>query len=125
MGTTNDFFQQLGKQLFPMEMLNSSVSDGAILTAVPLSIQIEIHKINMQLVSSISLPPKLYASATCTSKVHVYIRTQLQKHSTQTVDTGSRVLFVDITFTKLRGLPTSEKSCQFNARSITFTATSL
>ena len=58
----------------------------------------------------------------CTSKVHVYIRTQLQKHSTQTVETGSRVLFVDITFTKLRGLdlPTSEKSCQFNARSRTF-----
>ena len=28
---------------------------------------------------------------------------------------------MDITFTKLRGLPTSEKSCQFNARSITFT----
>ena len=32
---------------------------------------------------------------------------------------------MDITFTKLRGLPTSEKSCQFNARSITFTTTSL
>ena len=78
---------------------------------------------NMQLVSNISPPPppppppkkkkKFYAIATYTSKVHVYIRTQLQKHKT--------VLFVDITFTKLRGLPTSEKSCQFNARSITFT----
>jgi len=42
MGTTDDVFQQLGKQLFPMEMLNSNVSDGAILTAVPLSIRIEI-----------------------------------------------------------------------------------
>ena len=28
---------------------------------------------------------------------------------------------MDITFTKLRGLPKSEKSCQFNAKSITFT----
>ena len=27
-------------------------------------------------------------------------------------------MFVDITFTKLRGLSTSEKSCQFNARLI-------
>jgi len=43
----------------------------------------------------------------------------------KTVDTGLRVLFVDITFAKLRGLPTSEKSCQFNTRSITFTTTSL
>jgi len=32
---------------------------------------------------AISLPPKVYVSATYTSKVHVYIRTQLQKHSTQ------------------------------------------
>ena len=39
---------------------------------------------NMQLVSSISPPsPKVYASATYTSKVHVYTRTQLQKHCTQ------------------------------------------
>ena len=38
---------------------------------------------NMQLVSSISPPTKVYASATYTSKVHVYLRTQLQKHSTQ------------------------------------------
>ena len=36
------FVQQLGKPLSPMEMLNSSVSDGAIPTAVPLSIRIEI-----------------------------------------------------------------------------------
>jgi len=43
----------------------------------------------------------------------------------KTVDTGSRALFVNITFTKLRGLPTSEKNCQFNATSITFTTTSL
>ena len=42
----------------------------------------------------------------------------------KTVDTGSGVLFADITFTKLRVLPTSKKSCQFNARSITFTTTS-
>ena len=50
---------------------------------------------------------------------------KLQKHSTQNswYRHGSRALFVDITFTKLRGLPTSEKSCQFNARSITFTTT--
>ena len=43
---------------------------------------------NMQLVLNISPPPpqekkKFYAIATYTSKVHVYIRTQLQKHSTQ------------------------------------------
>jgi len=57
MGTTNDFFQQLGKQLFSMEMLNSSVSDGAILTAVPLSIQIEIP----------SGPLALEASSDCIS----------------------------------------------------------
>ena len=80
---------------------------------------------NMHLVSSISPHTKVYASATYTSNVHVYIRTQLQKHSTQNSWYGSRVLFADITFTKLRGLPTSEKSCQFNARSITFTTTSL
>ena len=37
----------------------------------------------MQLVSSISPPTKVHASAAYTSKVHVYIKTQLQKHSTQ------------------------------------------
>ena len=61
---------------------------------------------NMQLVSNISPPPpppKFYATATYISKVHVYIRTQLEKHI------GT----------------TSEKSCQFNARSITYTTTSL
>ena len=52
-----DFFQQLGKQLLPMEMLNSSVSDGAILTAVPLGIRIEIP----------SGPLALEASSDCIS----------------------------------------------------------
>ena len=45
-------------------------------------------------------PSKYYASITYTSEVHVY-KSILHK----TVDTGLRVLFVDITFTKLPGLP--------------------
>ena len=36
-------------------------------------------------------PPKFYVSATYTSKVHVYIRTQLQKHSTQYCSWTSRL----------------------------------
>ena len=43
---------------------------------------------NMQLVLSITPPPKFYVSATYTSKVHVYVRTQLQNILHKTVDTG-------------------------------------
>jgi len=58
-GNNKRLFQQLGKQLFPMEILNSSVSNGAILTAVPLSIRIEIP----------SGPLALEASSDCISIV--------------------------------------------------------
>ena len=72
---------------------------------------------NMQLVSGISppLPTKVYVSATYTSKVQVYIRTQ---HSTQNSWYRIENTVRGHHIYKASGLPTSEKSCQFNARSI-------
>ena len=94
---------------------------------------------NMQLVSNISPPPPPPPPPQEKKKVlrdrYVHFQSSCLHKNTvtkafytkQLIQTCSRVLKIslDITFTKLRGLPTSEKSCQFNARSITFTTTSL
>ena len=87
---------------------------------------------NMQLVSNISPPHQekknlrdryVNFQSSCLHKNTV----TKAFYTKQLIQTRSRVLKIslDIMFTKLRGLPTSEKSCQFNARSITFTTTSL
>ena len=90
---------------------------------------------NMQLVSNISSPPPPpQKKKSFTRSLPHFQSSCLHKNTVtkvfytkQLIQTRSRVLKIslDITFTKLRGLPTSEKSCQFNARSITFTTTSL
>jgi len=79
----------------------------------------------MQLVLSISPPQSLRKRYVHFQSSCLHKNTSYKSILHNTVDTGLRVLFADIMFTKLRGLPTSEKSCQFNVRSITFTTTSL
>ena len=89
---------------------------------------------NMQLVSNISPPPPPRKKKVLRDRYVHFQSSCLHKNTVtkafytkQLIQTRSRVLKIslDITFTKLHGIPISEKSCQFNARSITFTTASL